>query len=153
MMGSLLPDPKGTIMTQQYYLLAALALGLILALMIWSAAVKKRKLKQRDFDRKLETVLKSDEEVTVIHNDRSGRWILTSHRLLLDTKEGFTALAFSKIKSISGLTAEGKKTVAPAKMVSVTIKADKEIVLRNTGETFVELVKQLKKKTAKPRKK
>ena len=139
-------------MTQQSLLLAALALILILALMIWSAAVKKRKLKQRDFDRKLETVLKGSEEVLVIHNDKSGRWILTNERLLLDTREGFSAVAFSKIKSISGLTAEGKKTVAPAKMVEVTIKADKEITLHNTGDSFVELVKALKKKTAKKKK-
>ena len=140
-------------MTQQHLILAALALGLILALMIWSAVAKNRKLKQRDFDRKLTTVLKPEEELLVIHNDKSGRWILTNERLLLDTKDGFSATSFKKIKSISGLTAEGKKTVAPAKMVEVTIKADKEIVLHNTGDTFVELVKQLKKKTAKPKKK
>ena len=139
-------------MTQQYLLLAALALILLFALTIWSAAVKKRNLKQRDFDRKLETVLKPQEEIKVIHNDKSGRWILTTHRLLLDTKDGFTATAFSKVKSISGLTSDGKKTVAPAKMVSVTVKADKEIVLHNTGDTFVELVKELKKKTAKKKK-
>ena len=140
-------------MTQQHLILAALALGLILALMIWSAVAKNRKLKQRDFDRKLETVLQPEEEVAVIHLDKTGRWILTNKRLLLDTKDGFSATSFKKIKSISGLTAEGKKTVAPAKMVEVTIKADKEIVLHNTGDTFVELVKQLKKKTAKPKKK
>ena len=140
-------------MTQQHLILAALALGLILALMIWSAVAKNRKLKQRDFDRKLTTVLKPEEELLVIHNDKSGRWILTNERLLLDTKDGFSATSFKKIKSIFGLTAEGKKTVAPAKMVEVTIKADKEIVLHNTGDTFVELVKQLKKKTAKPKKK
>ena len=138
---------------EQYILLAGLALALILALKAWSAVIKKRNLKQRDFDRKLETVLKSTEEVLVIHTDKSGRWILTNERLLLDTKTGFTALAFSKIKSIAGLTAEGKKTVAPGKMVEVTIKADREITLRNTGESFVELVKQLKMKTAKPKKK
>lgn len=139
-------------MTQQYLLLATLALVLILALMIRSAVIKKRKLKQRDFDRKLETVLKPKEEVKVIHTDKSGRWILTNERLLLDTKEGFSAVAFSRIKSISGLTADGKKTVAPAKMVSVTIKADKEITMHNTGESFVELVKELKKRTKKPKK-
>ena len=55
-------------------------------------------------------------------------------------------------QGLSGLTAEGKKTVAPAKMVTVTIKADSEILLHNTGETFVELVKELKKKTAKKKK-
>ena len=140
-------------MTQQQYLLAAaLALGLMLVLMIWSAVRKKRKLKQQDFDRKLTTVLKPEEELLVIHKERSGRWILTNERLLLDTKDGFTATSFKKIKSISGLTPEGKKTVAPAKMVTVTIKADKEITMHNTGETFVELVKELKKRTKKPKK-
>ena len=137
---------------QQYLLLAALALALILVLKIASAIAKKKRLKQMDFDRKLSTVLKPEEELLVIHREKSGLWILTSQRLLFDTRDGFSATSFKKIKSISGLTADGKKTVAPAKMVSVTIKADKEIVLHNTGETFVELVKQLKKKTAKKKK-
>ena len=138
---------------EQYLLLAGLALVLILALAVRSAVVKKRRLKQRDFDRKLETVLQPEEEVAVIHRDKTGRWILTNKRLLLDTKDGFTATSFKKIKSISGVMPDGKKTVAPAKMVTVTIKADREITLHNTGDTFVELVTQLKKKTAKPRKK
>ena len=138
---------------EQYLLVAAVALMLILIFAIRAAVLKKRRLKQQDFDRKLETVLKPNEEVLVIHRERSGRWILTSQRLLLDTKDGFTATAFQKIKSISGLTADGKKTVAPGKMVTATIKADKEITLSNTGETFVELVKELKKRTKKPKKK
>ena len=134
---------------EQYLLLAGLALVLILALAIRAAVLKKRRLKQQDFDRKLETVLKPKEEVLVNHWDKNGRWILTNERLLLDTKDGFTATSFKKIKSISGVTADGKKTVAPGKMVTVTIKADKEIVLHNTGDTFVELVKELKKRTKK----
>ena len=134
---------------EQYLLLAGLALVLILALAIRAAVLKKRRLKQQDFDRKLETVLKPKEEVLVIHRYKNGRWILTNERLLLDTKDGFTATSFKKIKSISGVTADGKKTVAPGKMVTVTIKADKEIVLHNTGDTFVELVKELKKRTKK----
>ena len=97
-------------------------------------------------------MLRPAEAVLVIHKEKAGRWILTNERLLLDTKDGFTATSFKKIKSISGLTADGRKTVAPAKMVTVTIKADKEIVLHNTGDTFVELVKQLKKRTKKPKK-
>ena len=144
---------RNPIMTnEQYFLLAAAAAFGIVLLKIWAAAAKKRRLKQRDFDRKLETVLRPEEEILVIHKEKSGRWILTNKRLLLDTKAGFTATAFKKIKSISGLTSDGKKTVAPEKMVSVTIKADKEIILKNTGETFVELVKELKKRTKKPKK-
>ena len=132
----------------QYLLLAGFVLAL-LALRIWSKVAKGRRNKQRDFDRKLETVLKPKEEVLVIAADKNGRCILTSQRLLFDTKAGFTALPFKKIKSLSGLTAEGKKTTAPAKMVSVTIKAEQEYTLHNKSTEFVELVKELKKKTAK----
>ena len=132
----------------QYWLLAGLA-SLIPVLMIWSAVAKRRRNKQRDFARKLETVLKDKEEVLVIAVDKNGRCILTSQRLLFDTKAGFTAVPFSEIKSLSGITAEGKKTTAPAKMVSVTIKAGQEYTLYNKSADFVELVKELKKKTAK----
>lgn len=132
----------------QYWLLAGFALALTV-LMVWSAALKWRRNKQRDFARKLETVLKPKEKVLVIVADKNGRCILTSERLLFDTKAGFTAVPFKKIKSLSGLTAEGKKTTAPAKMVSVTVRAEQEHTLYNKSPEFVELVKELKKKTAK----
>ena len=135
----------------QYWLLAGLAL-LIPVLMIWSAVAKWRRNKQRDFARKLETVLKPKEEILVIATDKNGRCILTSERLLFDTREGFTAVPMKSIKSLSGLTAEGKKTTAPAKMVSVTIKAGQEYTLYNKSPEFVELVKELKKRTAKSKK-
>ena len=139
-------------MNWQYWLLAGLTLTILLVLKVWSVVAKRLRNKQRDFDRKLETVLKPKEEVLVIHKERSGRWILTNQRLLRDTKAGLTALPIKSIKTLSGITAEGKKTVSPAKMDSVTIKADKEIVLHNTGDTFVELVTQLKKRTDKKKK-
>ena len=132
----------------QYWLLAGLAL-LILVLTVWSAVAKRRRNKLRDFARKLETVLKPKEEIHIIAADKNGRCILTNQRLLFDTKEGFTAVHFKLIKSLSGLTAEGKKTTAPAKMVSVTIKAGQEYTLYNKSAEFVDLVKELKKKTAK----
>ena len=135
----------------QYLLLAGFVLVLIV-LMIWSKVAKWRRNKQRDFDRKLETVLKPKEEVLVIATDKNGRCILTSERLLFDTKAGFRALPFKKIKSLSGITAEGKKTTAPAKMVSVTIKAEQEYTLYNQSADFVELVKELKERTAKSKK-
>ena len=133
----------------QMYLLAAAITATVLLLAIRSAVIKKRKQKQRDFDRKLETVLKDKETVQVISTDRDGRCILTNQRLLFDTRNGFQAVPFSKIKAISGVTGDGKKTVAPAKMASVTIKAGQEYTMYNTGEDFVTLVKELKKKTAK----
>ena len=136
----------------QYYLLAGLAAVLLAALAIRSAVIKKRKQKQRDFDRKLGTVLRPKEEVKVIAADKNGRCILTSERLLFDTKDGFTAVPFTKIKSLSGVTAEGKKTTSPARMAVLTIKAGQEFTLHNQSEAFVELVKQLKTRTAKKKK-
>ena len=136
----------------QYWLLAGLAI-LIPVLTIWSAVVKRRRNKQRDFARKLETVLKPKEEIRLIVTDRNGRCILTNQRLLFDTKEGFTAVPFNKIKSLSGISAEGKKTTAPAKMVSLTIKAEKEYTLYNKSPEFVDMVKELKMKTVKSKKK
>lgn len=137
----------------QYLLLAGSALVLTFALMIRSAVIKRRKRIERDFSRKLETVLKPKETVKVIAADKNGRCILTSERLLFDTKEGFTAVPFKKIKSLQGVTPDGKKTTSPAKMAQLTIKAGQEYTIYNKSEGFVDLVKQLKTKTAKPKKK
>ena len=132
----------------QYWLLAGFLLAL-LVLRIWSKVARRRQNKQRDFARKLETVLKPKEEILVIASDKNGRCILTNQRLLFDTRDGFQAVSLKSVKSLSGLTAEGKKTTAPAKMVSVTIKAGREYTLYNKSAEFVDLVKELKKKTAK----
>ena len=132
----------------QYWLLAGFLLAL-LVLRIWSKVARRRQNKQRDFARKLETVLKPKEEILVIASDKNGRCILTNQRLLFDTREGFQAVSLKSVKSLSGLTAEGKKTTAPAKMVGVTIKAGQEYTLYNKSAEFVDLVKELKKKTAK----
>ena len=132
----------------QYWLLAGFLLAL-LVLRIWSKVARRRQNKQRDFARKLETVLKPKEEILVIASDKNGRCILTNQRLLFDTRDGFQAVSLKSVKSLSGLTAEGKKTTAPAKMVSVTIKAGQEYTLYNKSAEFVDLVKELKKKTAK----
>ena len=133
------------------YVLAAVLL-LILTVWIVSADRKRRARKQRDFTRKLETVLQPKEEIKVVCPSRGGNWIVTSKRLLMETGEGFVAYPFSKIKSVSGVTAEGKKTTSPAKMASVTVKAGQEYTLQNHSEEFVDLVKELKKRTAKKKK-
>jgi len=135
----------------QYWLAAAVTVGLALA--VRSAVIKRRNRIERDFTRKLETVLQPKETVKVVCRDRNGRWILTSRRLLLDTKEGFLALPFGKIKSLRGVDAAGKATASAAKMASVTIKADREYTICNGCETFVELVRLLKSKTRKKKKK
>lgn len=130
------------------YLLVIVPLA-VLAIMLCSAESRRRKRKQRDFTRRLETVLQPKEEIKTVCPSRGGSWILTNKRLLIETGEGFVAYPFSKIKSVSGLTPEGKKTTSPAKMASVTVKATQEHTLHNHCAEFVELVKQLKAKTAK----
>ena len=133
---------------QTQYLLPILAL-LLLAAVILSAERKRRIRKQRDFTRRLETVLQPKEEIKAVCPSRGGSWIVTNKRLILENGEGFLAWPFSKIKSVTGITPEGKKTTSAARMASVTIKTTQEYTLHNQGDAFVELVKELKKKTAK----
>ena len=130
------------------YLLALLPLAaLLLAL---KNALHKRKLgKQRDFARRLELVLLPRETVKVICPQRNGRCVLTSKRVLFETRTGFTAILIKDIKRTQGLTEEGKKTTAVPKMVSLTIRAGEEYTIVNTGEEFTDLARQL---TAKVRK-
>lgn len=130
----------------QIYLPAALAAAALTAL-AWNAAISRRKNRiQRDFSRKLETVLQNKETVSVICPQRGGNVVLTSKRLLLDTKEGFTALPFHKIKKLQGFTKEGKTTVSPQKMAKLLIKSETDYTLTNTGPEFTALVKELKGK-------
>ena len=134
------------------YILIASAF-LILVLSVLSARRKRRLRKQRDFTRRLETVLQPKEQIKVICPDSGGSWIVTNKRLILENGEGFLAWPFSKIKSVTGTNALGKKTVVAAKMAYVTVRTAQEYTLHNTGEAFVELVKELKKRTAKKPKK
>lgn len=134
------------------YAAAVLAAGLILLLAVRSAVVKKRKQKQRDFDRKLETVLQARETVKVVCPQREGNCVLTSARLLFETKEGFTAVPLTKIKRLQGMDSAGKATASAAKMARLTVKAGTDYTIDNTADAFPELVKQLKAKTKKPKK-
>lgn len=122
---------------------AAAAVLLVLLLAIRSSLRKRRERKMRDFTRTLETALLPRETVKVICPQKKGRWILTSKRLLLEEKGGFHAVPLEKIKSVQGQNAAGNRTTAPANMVSLTVKTDKDYTLLNTGDQFTELVKQL----------
>ena len=131
----------------QYLLIAAAAVILLLA--IRSAVIKRRKRLERDFTRKLETLLQPRETVKVVCPNAEGRWVLTSRRLLIETKEGFMAIPFSKIKQLKGVDAIGKTTTSPAKMVRLTVKAEQEYTIRNPSKEFADLAKQLKAKMPK----
>ena len=133
---------------QEIVAVAILAL-LVLILVARSSVRKAREQKWRAAERKLETVLQPRETVKVICPGRDGRWILTSKRLLRDTKGGFSAIDLKTVKRVQGNTKEGKTTTVPAKMVSLTVKAERDHTIRNTSAEFEELAKQLQYKIKK----
>ena len=112
---------------------------------------KRREYRLRDSVRKLELVLQPRETVKVICPQKKGRVILTSKRVLFERKDGFHALILKTIKRVQGNNEKGNRTTVPAKMVSLTIKADRDYEIKNTCPEFEEFAKQLMKKTA-PRK-
>jgi len=137
----------------QSILLAGLILILGLTLWIREIVQRARSNQLRDQTRTLETLLQPKETVKAICPNRSGRWILTSKRLVIQERSGYTAFPFRKIQRVQGHTAEGKSTAAPAKMTTLTVKADREFTLYNQSEAFVDFAKLLKAKTAKKKQK
>ena len=130
----------------QLGILAAAALVLLSALR--ASARKRKERTQRDFTRTLELVLQPRETVKVVCPQKKGRCILTSQRVLFDTHDGFTAVPLKSIKKAQGTNEKGKRTTSPAKMVSLTIKAEQEYVVKNDCEEFAEFAKELLRKTA-----
>ncbi|MBQ8356129.1 MAG: hypothetical protein IJY40_11050 [Oscillospiraceae bacterium] len=130
------------------YLPAGLLLATLL-LVLRSSTRRKRRSKEHDFDRKLETVLQARETVKLVCPSRSGRWVLTSKRLLGETRTGFTAVALKDIKRVQGNTKEGKTTASIPKMVSLTVKAEQDHTIYNSAEEFAELAKLLQDKVKK----
>lgn len=128
------------------YLLLGTILFLILLLWIISKIKKFRRRAERDFTRRLETLLLPKEEISAICPGPHGRWVLTNKRLIMEAGEGFTAFPFAKIKKVSGVDETGKATVAAAKMKLLTVKtADQEFTLpRAKKGDFVGLVKGLR---------
>lgn len=137
---------------RQILLLGGLTLVLGLTLWIREAVERAGRNKRRDQTRTLETLLLPKETVKLVCPNRSGRWILTGKRLLIEERSGYTALLFRKIQKVQGHTADGKTTAVPAKMASLTVKADREFTLYNHDEAFVDFVKMLKAKTVKKKK-
>jgi len=126
----------------------------VLTVMFLSVLRKRKESQFRDAVRKLELVLQPRETIKVICPQKKGRVILTSKRVLFDTKEGFDAVPIKTIKRVQGNNEKGNRTTVPAKMVSLTIKADQDYEIKNSCPEFAEFAKQLIKKTApkKPKK-
>ena len=137
---------------KQEILIAAAAL-LALVAAVQSSLRKRREYKFRDATRKLELVLQPRETVSVICPQKKGRVILTSKRVLFDTKDGFNAVPFKAIQKVQGKNEKGNRTTVPANMVSLTIRAEQEYEIKNSCPEFEEFAKQLIKKTTKKKKK
>ena len=124
-----------------------------LAAIIRSSLQKRRDYKFRDATRKLELVLQPRENIKVICPQKKGRVILTSKRILFETKDGFNAVLIKTIKKVQGNNEKGNRTTVPAKMVSLTIRAEQEYEIKNSCPEFAEFAKQLIKKTTPKKKK
>ena len=128
---------------------AAVMLLLALVLLVRASVRRARDRKWRAAERKLTTVLQPKETVKAICPQKKGRWILTSKRLLFETREGFHAVALKDIKKVRGNTKDKKTTTVPGKMVSLTVFGPEEYTIRNASEEFIGLAKQLRDKVKK----
>ena len=140
------------LLSEEILIAAAVLMGI--ALVILSLLRKNRESKYRDAVRKLELVLQPRETIKVICPQKKGRVILTSKRILFETKDGWSAVPIKTIKKVQGNNEKGNRTMVPAKMVSLTIKAEQDYEIKNSCLEFEEFTKQLIKKTApkKPKK-
>lgn len=126
----------------QIWLLTALAVLILIAL-VRNQIRKSKERKERDFLRKLETLLREKETVKSICTQKDGRWILTNSRLILEKKGQFQAFGLKEIKSLKGKNAAGNRTTAVRNMVSLTVKTESEYVLQNNCSEFVYFASQL----------
>ncbi len=125
----------------------------ILALVIHIYLQKRGTRRLRDFNRTLDTVLLPRETVKAVCPQWGGHWILTNKRLLLEKRGGFYAVPLEKIKSAKGITADGNRTSVPARMVKLTLKADKEYTLKAGRPEFEAFAKELQELLKKKREK
>ena len=145
---------RNSSMTPAEELLIFTGLLLLMLLAVRSSLRRRREGKFRDAARKLELVLQPRETIKVICPQKKGRVILTSKRILFDTKEGFNALPVKDIKRVQGNNEKGNRTTSVPKMVSLTIKAEQDYEIKGGCPEFEEFAKQLIKKTTpkKPKK-
>ena len=135
---------------QEILMIAAVLLVLIAV--IRSSWRKRRDFQSRNATRKLELVLQPRETVKVICPQKKGRVILTSKRILFETRDGFHAVLLKNIKKVQGNNDKGNRTPVPANMVRLTVQAEQDYEIRNSCPEFEEFAKQLIKKTIKKKK-
>ena len=132
---------------QEILMIAAVLLVLIAV--IRSSWRKRRDFQSRNATRKLELVLQPRETIKVICPQKKGRVILTSKRILFETRDGFHAVLLKNIKKVQGNNEKGNRTTVPGNMVRLTVQAEQDYEIRNSCPEFEEFAKQLLKKTTK----
>ena len=143
-----IPQERNWTMIPWQEILVAAAVAIVIVALAQSSLRKHREYKYRDSTRKLELVLQPRESIKVICPQKKGRVILTSKRVLFETKDGFTAVPVKTIKKVQGTNEKGNRTTVPANMASLTIKAEQDYIVKHESEQFQEFAKQLIKKTA-----
>lgn len=133
------------ILSEEILLITGLLMALLLA--VRASLRKRRDFQFRNATRKLELVLQPRETIKVICPQKKGRVILTSKRVLFETKDGFHAVSVKTIRRVQGNNEKGNRTTVPANMVNLTIKADQDYEIKNSCPEFEEFAKQLMKKT------
>lgn len=138
-------------MIMQYWqkLLPYAVLAVLLSAAVRRAVRKYKANKNRDFTRKLETLLQPRETVKVICPQKGGSCILTSKRILFEKGGNFSAYPLRDIQRLQGTNAAGNRTTVPKNMVSLTIRLEEDRTLKNTGAEFEELASQLAEKVKK----
>lgn len=140
-------------MNHWHTLLLGLAGALLMGAFLCRWIRRSRQRKEREFTRKLELVLQPRESVKAVCPQKKGSVILTNSRILFDTKDGFHAVPLKSVKKVRGSNEKGNATTVPARMVSLTIQAEKDYTVRNDCGEFPEFAAQLLAKTGKAKKK
>ena len=139
---------------QYWQELLAGTLGLLLLTVLISRFFQRRaRRKERDFTRRLETLLLPKETVKVICPQRKGHCIATGNRIIFEHKGNFSAFSLKEIRKLQGINEKGNRTTVPGNMKFLTVTLEKEYRLDNNGEEFLVLAQFLQEKKKKTQQK
>lgn len=121
------------------------ALWLLWKIFLWAWRAKRRR--QRDFERTLGTLMQPGEQIVCQCSGKSGRWIVTNKRLVMESGNNYRALPFRKIREVCWVGADGEKASSLKNTVQLTVRAKEEYVLEGKDRSLPELAKALKART------
>ena len=134
-------------------LLAGTLTVLLLAVLIRRSLLRRARRKEREFTRKLETLLQPREQIVVICPQGKNRCIVTGSRIIFEHKGSFAAFPLKAIRKLQGTNEKGNRTTVPKNMKFLTVTLEKEYRLKNTGDEFLALARFLQDKHKKSQQK